>query len=92
MRIWHYLYFPTEEMAGVVANDLRAAGCGVEVRESTPQWLVLAHDELTEQDALEARAERLEELAGANGGEYDGWERETPAAQLPVKNEPIQFD
>lgn len=79
MRAWHYLYFPKESTASTVANRLKDAGYAVEVRESPPQWLVLARHELPDQAALEASGTDLERLAASEGGEYDGWERETPA-------------
>jgi hypothetical protein len=37
MRVWHYLYFPTEGVASGVAAHLTAAGYGAEVRGSGPQ-------------------------------------------------------
>lgn len=80
MRVWHYLYLPDRETAEGVARQLRGAAYATEVRESEPNWLVRAsHTIPKSQDALEAIAESLTRLAVKEGGEYDGWERETPA-------------
>ena len=87
MRVWHYLYFNDEESAHRVARQLQGAAYSTEVRESEPSWLVRAsHTIPKSQDALEAIAESLTELAVAEGGEYDGWERETQAARTDSAN------
>lgn len=78
VKVWHYLYLPNREAAERVARQLQGAAYTTEVRESEPSWLVRAsHTIPRSQDALEAIAESLTEVALKEGGEYDGWERET---------------
>lgn len=85
MRVWHYLYFKDKDTADRVAQRLQGAAYTTEVRESGSDWLLRAsHTIPKSQDALEAIAESLAELAVAEGGEYDGWERETAAASGPA--------
>jgi Regulator of ribonuclease activity B len=80
VKVWHYLYLPDREAAERVARQLQGAAYATEVRESEPSWLVRAsHTIPRSQDALEAIAESLTQLVVKEGGEYDGWERETPA-------------
>ncbi|HEX2049592.1 MAG TPA: ribonuclease E inhibitor RraB [Actinomycetota bacterium] len=73
-----YLYFPEEEGARRAAAKARSLGLEVEVRlgADDENWLCLASQDLTfdESDAVE---ERLVELAGDLGGEFDGMERAT---------------
>ena len=86
-EVWHYLYFKDEETAQLVARRLQGAAYTTVVRESEPDWLVCASHSLQEsQDTLEAIAESLTEMAVAEGGEYDGWERDTGAARTDPTN------
>ena len=85
MRVWHYLYFNDEETARRVAQQLQRAAYRTEVRRSEPSWLLRAEHNIPEsQDALEATAQSLTDIAIAEGGEYDGWERETKAPPGPT--------
>ena len=87
MRVWHYLYLPDQSAAERVARQLQGAAYSTEVREAEPRWLVRAsHTIPRSQDALEAIAESLAELAVKEGGEYDGWERETPVVESAPRN------
>ena len=64
-----------------MAQQLQAASYRTEVRESETSWLLRAEHDLPEsQDVLESVAQSLTELAVAEGGEYDGWERGTDSA------------
>ncbi len=84
MTVWHHLYFQDEETANRVARRLKGA-YGTEVRKSGPTWLVRASHTLPQSTgALEATVEYLREIAVAEGGEYDGWEREVRAATDPI--------
>jgi hypothetical protein len=87
VRVWHYLYFDDEQTAKLVAQRLENANYRTEVRQSEPSWLLRAEHSIpeSEEDVLEATAESLTSLAAAEGGEYDGWERETHSAS---RNQP----
>lgn len=85
MRVWHYLYFPSEQVAKQVAAALETQGYGVECRESPPNWLVGARHMLAaDQGKLESAAAELGRLATVEGGEYDGWEREISRVDEPL--------
>jgi hypothetical protein len=82
VRVWHYLYFDDEQTARLVAQRLEKAMYRTEVRQSEPSWLLRAEHSIPDsQDVLEAAAQSLMDLAAAEGGEYDGWERATHSAQ-----------
>ena len=75
-RVDHYLYFPTRMLADPAVEELRRLGFGAEVDldEESHDWLVLAtHEIVVSVPELARLRERLEALAAAHGGEYDGW-------------------
>jgi len=81
VRVWHYLYFKDEQTAKRVAERLEGPEYRTEVRQSEPSWMLrVGHSIPESQDILEAAAHTLTKLAVAEGGEYDGWERETHAS------------
>jgi hypothetical protein len=71
-----YLYFPQEDDAEKAAETLRAEGYAVVARLGADEknWLALASQEVSD-EGLGAAEERMEQLAGSFGGEYDGYER-----------------
>lgn len=75
----HYLYFPTQAAAAPAVRELRRSGFAIEERVGAygNDWLVLAtHKIVPSEETMLAIRERLEALADAAGGEYDGWEAE----------------
>ncbi len=85
----HYLYFPTRKQAERAASRLRRMGYAVrnpeqgyaQKRAGGKSWLVLARHSLESKDALalDRVCNDLESLADAEGGEYDGYERDVPS-------------
>jgi hypothetical protein len=85
----HYLYFPTRKQAKQAASRLRSMGYVVRDEESgyaqdratEKSWLVLASHFLEPGDdhAVHRISSELESLADAEGGEYDGFERDVPS-------------
>jgi hypothetical protein len=73
-----YLYFPTEVAARGAAETLRATGYDVDLRpprEGITQWAAIAEAHVVVDEAwLDEMRPRLEAIAAANDGEYDGWE------------------
>lgn len=78
----YFLYLPTQAKANMVAHQLEAEGYAVEVGDSTiPEagWLVRAkHDSPETDDELDAAEARMEDVATAAEGSYDGYERDVP--------------
>lgn len=77
--ILHYLYVPTSEAAGQIANELNAGGFHTEERLGGDgvNWLVMARHEAVPTEQLMASMRRfMEALVATVGGEYDGWEAE----------------
>jgi hypothetical protein len=82
----HYLYFPTREHAERAASRMRSMGYAVrnEERDNAQEraggesWLVLVSHSLEPEDALALHriSSELESLAEAEGGKYDGYDRE----------------
>ncbi|HEX6371378.1 MAG TPA: ribonuclease E inhibitor RraB [Longimicrobium sp.] len=72
-----YLYFPSEEAASRAAEQVRGLGFP-EVRVSASlneSWACIGTRTMApELNAVRELAARLEEVARAHGGEYDGWE------------------
>jgi regulator of ribonuclease activity B len=85
----HYLYFPSRKQAERAASRLRNMGYAVrneeqgdaQERAGGKSWLVLASHSLEPEDALALHriSSELESLANAEGGEYDGYDREVPS-------------
>ena len=75
MRVDFYLYFPTREASESAADALRNEGYEVVTRLGADEvnWLALARRDVSE-GALDSAEARMEELAAAHGGEYDGLE------------------
>jgi len=85
VRVWHYLYFKEEQTARRVAQRLQRTAYRTDVRRSEPSWLLLVEHTIPDsQSALEATAQSLMDIATAEGGEYDGWERETKVPRRPT--------
>lgn len=77
--ISHYLYFPSKTAAEEAAASLRSEQYEVDVRPGADDvnWLALiSHSIVPSSDAINKARSRLEEMALAMGGEYDGWEME----------------
>lgn len=76
----YFLYFPTLVIATKVARLLSSKGYAVEVRDSralNAGWLTLAKRTLaTSEEELDMVEAYMTELATAEGGEYDGYERD----------------
>lgn len=75
----HYLYFPKEDSAHRAAQELRAEGYDIQLRLGADgvNWLVLASRVVVpEPEVVEQIVSRMESLAAAFEGEYDGWEAE----------------
>jgi len=72
-----YLYFPTRESAEAAARQSETSQLAAEVQPGAggKGWLCLLTGDLipTENNIREASV-RLQGVAAANGGEYDGWE------------------
>jgi hypothetical protein len=77
-HVIQYLYFPDEAGARAAAETLAASGYDVDVRpprEGIEQWAAVAETHtLVNEEWLAGMRPRLEAIAEANGGEYDGWE------------------
>jgi hypothetical protein len=71
-----YLYFPQRADADAAADELRARGFQVTVREGADDisWLALARGDAADGELGEIE-DAMEELAAEHGGEYDGYER-----------------
>jgi rhodanese-related sulfurtransferase len=73
-----YLYLPTEADADIVAAALRNDGFDADVAppsDGYTMWLCRATTEMVpDLDAIHRLRDRFTALAGAHGGEYDGWE------------------
>ena len=88
LAVDHYLYFPTRKQAKRAASRLRSMGYAVrneepgyaQERAAEKSWLVLASHSLEPEDALAVHriSSELESLANAEGGDYDGYERDVP--------------
>jgi hypothetical protein len=88
LTVDHFLYFPTRKQAKRAANRLESMGYAVRYeelghaygREGEKSWLVLASHSLESENALalDEVSHELEDLAKAEGGEYDGYERDVP--------------
>jgi hypothetical protein len=72
----HYVYVRGEPGARAVASSLNSDdGWDAEVEEVRDAWLVTATIVTgLDHDVVRGTRARLERLADANGGEYDGWE------------------
>lgn len=74
----HYLYFQTEDGAGIAAEQLRANGLTAVVQPAaagSDPWLVKAnHDYVVNAESIREIRRVAEDAAKAGGGEYDGWE------------------
>jgi hypothetical protein len=89
LAVDHYLYFPTRKQAKRAASRLESMGYAVrnaepgyaQKRAAENSWLVLASHSLEPEDALAVHriSRELEDLAKAEGGEYDGYERDVPS-------------
>jgi len=77
-HVIQFLYFPDERSARGAAETLAVGGYDVEVRPPTgeiEQWAAIAEtDTVVNESWLAEMRPRLEAIAEANGGEYDGWE------------------
>jgi hypothetical protein len=73
-----FLYFPDEVGARGAAETLKASGYEVDVRppgEEFSEWGAVAETHAVVDEAwVEEMRPRLEAVAHANGGAYDGWE------------------
>lgn len=75
--ILHYLYAPSSEAAGEIAEELSHRGFRTEKRLGGDgvNWLVLARHQAVPTEELMASIRRsMETLIADVGGEYDGWE------------------
>jgi len=75
--ILHYLYVPTSEIAGRIAEMLGARGFSTESRLGGDgvNWLVLArHEVIPAEELISSVRHSMTALAASVGGEYDGWE------------------
>lgn len=78
-RVFHYLYFEDRAAAASVVAELRNRAFDVTDSRAAlgSKWLVLAFHEIVPSENAIARTRAvMESLAGAAGGEYDGWEAE----------------
>jgi hypothetical protein len=77
-HVVHYLYFPDEAGARGAAETLTASGYDADVRppsDGIERWATIAETHTLVSEAwLSEMRPRLEAIAHANGGEYDGWE------------------
>jgi hypothetical protein len=80
-HVVQFLYFPSEAGARDAAETLAASGYDVDVRppaEGIEQWAAVAETHAVVDEAwVDEMRPRLEAVAHANGGEYDGWEAAT---------------
>jgi len=72
----HYMYFHAERPARALAKVLADRGWSVVVRESDPDWLLLASQHADGIEAIDAQTRELEALCAAEVGTYDGFERD----------------
>jgi regulator of RNase E activity RraB len=74
-----YLYFPAEDLAHKVADEIEADGYKVEVKRAPRggTWMCYVTRRMAPKRAeIAAMGKRFRELAQKYGGEYDGWETE----------------
>jgi hypothetical protein len=73
-----FLYFPDEAGARGAAETLAASGYEVDVRppgEGIEQWSAVAETQtVVDERWTDEMRPRMEAIAHANGGDYDGWE------------------
>jgi hypothetical protein len=75
----HYLYVPTKRLANQLSTELKQDGFKTAVRPDAEgtDWLVLArHKIIPSEELITSTRRRMEKLASAAKGEYDGWEAE----------------
>ena len=90
---YHYLYFPGDAQARAAAAKIEALGMPVELRPSADDvnlLLLARHRWPVPPEKFEAVQQRLEEIANAFEGEYDGWE--TPADDAPTSTTPDEAE
>jgi hypothetical protein len=77
-HVIQFLYFPDEAGARGAAQTLTASGYEVDVRppsEGIEQWAAVAETHVVVDEAwVDEMRERMDAVAQANGGDYDGWE------------------
>ena len=81
-EVVHFLYFPTQVAAEQASHQLRGEGYMIDVRpaanaaDNPPNpWLMEARNyAVVDESNVQAMRQKFEGLAGAGGGEYDGWE------------------
>src|SRR5262245_59214596 len=75
-RVEFFLYFPDEERAARAYRELAAEGFSGKVERAAvgPSWLCFITTEIKPSHAtMLGFRKRMEGLATAGGGEYDGW-------------------
>ena len=75
----HFLYLPAAAGAEAVAGVLEREGWETRVREDGNVWLVVAAClRVLSKEMVHDTHARLEALALAHNGQYDGWETQAP--------------
>ena len=76
----YYLYFESEAIAAVAAEEGRAGGYTCEVRDPLPnnngRWSLICErqDALLDIDGVKAADDLFQGIADRHGGDFDGWE------------------
>ncbi len=92
MRVEHFLLFPFASLAAGAADDLRGQGFEAEFgpdEEQEAGWAVVArHRTLVTVESLSKLRAKMDALAAARGGEYDGWNIPVPEVPYVERTEP----
>jgi hypothetical protein len=79
-HVLYYLYFGSDDVARVAAEEGRAGGFACEVRDPMPeypgQWSLVCErpDAVLDIETVRGADDLFQGIADRHGGEFDGWE------------------
>jgi hypothetical protein len=83
--ISHIVAYPTRDSARIAARRIPNGQTVVRERTDPNQWVLEISHPVADATEIEARAQEIEAIARATGGEYEGWES-TMLSSAPVKD------